>query len=265
MAASATPCATTSPAFEEAVDTLVIKCLYALEAADRDRLVIAGGVSANKRLRDVYRALAERGARVFYARPEFCTDNGAMIAYAGALDSRPASKTTSRSRRGRAAHGHAPGDRVLSDRIELRRLQVDTVIGVYAWERGVRQRLYLDLDLPTDAAVAAEDLSKTVDHDAVSSTSAPSPRPNTSSSRPSPTRSRRPATSFGLPWIGLVIAKPGAVADCADVRLRIRRRWPGPAGIFDLAVEPMRDQSLAKIAANDPGTSTDCHGYAFTR
>ena len=74
-------------AFEEAVvDTLVIKCQRALEAAARDRLVIAGGVSANKRLRErLQHALAERGARVFYARPEFCTDNGAMIAYAGAL------------------------------------------------------------------------------------------------------------------------------------------------------------------------------------
>ena len=74
-------------AFEEAVvDTLVIKCLRALDAADRDRLVIAGGVSANKRLRErLQSALAEQGRRVFYARPEFCTDNGAMIAYAGAL------------------------------------------------------------------------------------------------------------------------------------------------------------------------------------
>lgn len=73
-------------AFEEAVvATLVIKCLRALEAAGHDRLIIAGGVSANRRLRaDLETALAARGARVFYARPEFCTDNGAMIAYAGA-------------------------------------------------------------------------------------------------------------------------------------------------------------------------------------
>ncbi|MEE4300015.1 MAG: tRNA (adenosine(37)-N6)-threonylcarbamoyltransferase complex transferase subunit TsaD [Pseudomonadales bacterium] len=73
-------------AFEEAVvGTLVVKCLRALEASGRDRLIIAGGVSANQRLRaDLESALAARGARVFYARPEFCTDNGAMIAYAGA-------------------------------------------------------------------------------------------------------------------------------------------------------------------------------------
>ena len=47
-------------------------------------LVIAGGVSANTRLRHKLEvALAKEGAEVFYARHEFCTDNGAMIAYAG--------------------------------------------------------------------------------------------------------------------------------------------------------------------------------------
>ncbi|WP_396622492.1 tRNA (adenosine(37)-N6)-threonylcarbamoyltransferase complex transferase subunit TsaD [Marinobacter sp. W-8] len=73
-------------AFEAAVvDTLVIKCRRALEQTGCKRLVIAGGVSANKRLRAALETMAEklRGS-VFYARPEFCTDNGAMIAYAGA-------------------------------------------------------------------------------------------------------------------------------------------------------------------------------------
>src|SRR5690554_6917284 len=72
-------------AFEAAVvETLVIKCRRALEAAECERLVMAGGVSANRRLRRALEAMAEKqGAYVFYARPEFCTDNGAMIAYAG--------------------------------------------------------------------------------------------------------------------------------------------------------------------------------------
>ena len=72
-------------AFEEAVvDTLVTKCTRALEATGRQRLVIAGGVSANRRLRTALGvSLEARGARVFHARPELCTDNGAMIAYAG--------------------------------------------------------------------------------------------------------------------------------------------------------------------------------------
>lgn len=73
-------------AFESAVvDTLTIKCRRALEQAECKRLVIAGGVSANKRLRaGLEKMAAKLSAEVFYARPEFCTDNGAMIAYAGA-------------------------------------------------------------------------------------------------------------------------------------------------------------------------------------
>jgi N6-L-threonylcarbamoyladenine synthase len=79
-------CADIAHAFQEAVvDTLVIKCRRALQQAGMQTLVIAGGVSANQRLREkLEAALAKMGARVFYARHEFCTDNGAMIAYAGA-------------------------------------------------------------------------------------------------------------------------------------------------------------------------------------
>lgn len=70
-------------AFEEAVvDTLFIKCRRALEQAGRKRLVVAGGVGANQRLRT---KLAELPATVAFPRLAFCTDNGAMIAYAGAL------------------------------------------------------------------------------------------------------------------------------------------------------------------------------------
>ncbi len=72
-------------AFERAVvDTLVLKCRRALRQTGLDRLVIAGGVSANRSLRQALeRMLGELGGEVFYARPRFCTDNGAMIAYAG--------------------------------------------------------------------------------------------------------------------------------------------------------------------------------------
>ncbi|CAJ0990820.1 tRNA (adenosine(37)-N6)-threonylcarbamoyltransferase complex transferase subunit TsaD [Pantoea sp. Nvir] len=72
-------------AFEDAlVDTLMIKCKRALEQTGLKRLVVAGGVSANFKLREcISRMMQERSSKVFYARPEFCTDNGAMIAYAG--------------------------------------------------------------------------------------------------------------------------------------------------------------------------------------
>ncbi len=72
-------------AFQQAVvDTLTIKCKRALKQTGLKRLVIAGGVSANKALRlSLEAVLGSMGGNVFYARPEFCTDNGAMIAFAG--------------------------------------------------------------------------------------------------------------------------------------------------------------------------------------
>jgi len=63
---------------------LVIKCKRALKQAELKQLVIAGGVSANQLLRErLQKMLSGLGGQVFYARSEFCTDNGAMIAYAG--------------------------------------------------------------------------------------------------------------------------------------------------------------------------------------
>jgi N6-L-threonylcarbamoyladenine synthase len=73
--------------FEEAaVDVLAIKCEWALEQTGAKQLVVAGGVSANRKLRERLTHLSEKlGVRVFFPRPEFSTDNGAMIAYAGYL------------------------------------------------------------------------------------------------------------------------------------------------------------------------------------
>ena len=76
-------------AFEEAVvDTLVIKCRRAVEQTGCADFVIAGGVAANKRLRqrltDALASLAQP-ARAIFAAPALCTDNGAMVAHAGAL------------------------------------------------------------------------------------------------------------------------------------------------------------------------------------
>jgi N6-L-threonylcarbamoyladenine synthase len=74
-------------AFSDAVvDTFVIKCRRALQQTRRRTLVIAGGVSANRMLRAALDALGESsGVRVCYPAPQFCTDNGAMVAYAGWL------------------------------------------------------------------------------------------------------------------------------------------------------------------------------------
>jgi len=72
-------------AFETAVvETLAIKCRRALQQTNSSRLVIAGGVSANTRLRQRLEQMVKKeNAAVYYPRLEFCTDNGAMIAFAG--------------------------------------------------------------------------------------------------------------------------------------------------------------------------------------
>ncbi|MDH5591488.1 MAG: tRNA (adenosine(37)-N6)-threonylcarbamoyltransferase complex transferase subunit TsaD, partial [Gammaproteobacteria bacterium] len=66
-----------------AVETLAIKCKRALKQTGHSTIVVAGGVSANKALRTRLDAIPN--ARVYYPRPEFCGDNGAMIAFAGAM------------------------------------------------------------------------------------------------------------------------------------------------------------------------------------
>ena len=68
------------------VDTLLLKTQRALAHTHLKQLVVAGGVSANQYLRETLaQAAQQQGCQVFYPRKDFCTDNGAMIAYAGAL------------------------------------------------------------------------------------------------------------------------------------------------------------------------------------
>lgn len=73
--------------FQESVtEILTLKCMKALKQTKLKRLVVSGGVGANRRLRErLNEATAKRGVSVNYPRLEFCTDNGAMIAFAGAM------------------------------------------------------------------------------------------------------------------------------------------------------------------------------------
>lgn len=84
---SETDMADIASGFQQAVvETLAIKCRRALRATGYGRLVIAGGVSANKQLRQRLSDMAiQENSQLYYPRAEFCTDNGAMIAYAGWL------------------------------------------------------------------------------------------------------------------------------------------------------------------------------------
>jgi len=83
-------------AFQSAVvDTLVGKSLRAIKQTGYERLVVAGGVGANRLLRtQLASALAAIGGRVYYPRTEFCTDNGAMVAFAGFMRLQAGAKTS---------------------------------------------------------------------------------------------------------------------------------------------------------------------------
>ena len=71
---------------EAIVDVLAHKARAALTQTGLNQLVVAGGVGANQLLRSrLSEDIAKRGGKVFYPELEFCTDNGAMIAFAGAL------------------------------------------------------------------------------------------------------------------------------------------------------------------------------------
>ena len=91
--------------FQEAViETLAEKSRRALLATGHRRLVVAGGVGANRRLRErLRRDRAQAGAQLYFPRAEFCTDNGAMIALAGCL--RLMARGAPRARFGRQGEG----------------------------------------------------------------------------------------------------------------------------------------------------------------
>lgn len=74
-------------AFQQSVvQVLSIKCQRAIEQSGNTRLVIAGGVGANQALRaELSKMIAIYGGELYFPRPEFCTDNGAMVAFAGLL------------------------------------------------------------------------------------------------------------------------------------------------------------------------------------
>ncbi|WP_372613667.1 dihydroneopterin aldolase [Halomonas sp.] len=120
------------------------------------------------------------------------------------------------------------------DTVLIESLGVDTVIGVYDWERRITQRLEIDLELATDIrpAAQADDISLTLDYGAISTRIG-----DFASSHEFAlveTFADRLATllceAFSLPWLRLTVRKPGAVAAAASVGVRIERgnrRSPG--------------------------------------
>lgn len=115
----------------------------------------------------------------------------------------------------------------MTDRVFIRGLRVDTVIGVYGWERTVRQTLVLDLELAADVSgpAATDDVAGALDYDAVCQCLR---RYGAESQwQLVETFAEGVATllreEFGVPWLQLRLAKPGAVAGADDVGVIIER------------------------------------------
>lgn len=115
-----------------------------------------------------------------------------------------------------------------TDLIELEQLAVDLTIGVHPWEQRVRQTLYLDLSLPTDAARAARSdaLADALDYSAVATCVRDHGARNAHQLVESYAEELAALLlqRFGLPWLRLVVHKPGAVPGCRPVRLVVERR-----------------------------------------
>ena len=95
--------------FQEAVtEILTLKCMSALRETGLDNLVVSGGVGANTRLRERLNvATKKKLCKVSYPRLEFCTDNGAMIAFAGAMRLKAHATGLKNSNAGLQANNHA--------------------------------------------------------------------------------------------------------------------------------------------------------------
>jgi len=115
----------------------------------------------------------------------------------------------------------------VTDRVFIRGLRVDTVIGVYGWERSVRQTLVLDLELAADIAgpAAADDVAGALDYDAVCQRL----RRYGADSRWQLVETFAEGVAallreeFAVPWLRLRLAKPGAVGGAGDVGVIIER------------------------------------------
>ncbi|GHB00346.1 dihydroneopterin aldolase [Modicisalibacter luteus] len=113
------------------------------------------------------------------------------------------------------------------DRVLIEGLSVETVIGVYDWERTIRQRLELDLELATDIrpAAADDDLAQTLNYAAISERIGVFAE--TSRLELVETFAERLAAvlreEFGITWLRLTLRKPGAVANARAVGVSIER------------------------------------------
>lgn len=115
----------------------------------------------------------------------------------------------------------------MSDLVFIRALQLDTVIGVYAWEREVRQRLLLDVEMAADVrpAAASDDVADALNYAAVSERLRAFAAENSFLliEKLVEELASLIMNEFSVPWVRVRLCKPGAVAQAGDVGVLIER------------------------------------------
>ena len=115
----------------------------------------------------------------------------------------------------------------MSDIVFIRALQLPTVIGVYAWEREVRQQLLLDLEMAWDIAPAgsSDDVADALDYSAVATRLRAFAAENSFEliEKMAAELATLVMTEFSVPWVRLRLCKPGAVTEATDVGVLIER------------------------------------------
>jgi dihydroneopterin aldolase len=171
------------------------------------------------------------GARVYYPRPALCTDNGAMIAYAGWCRRTGAEAGLPRI----VAKPRWPLDeltppkdiRTTVDKIFLRELRVETIIGFWDWERRIKQIVSIDLEIGTNARVAASSdaIAGTLNYEQLAKRLIEF----VGESQFQMVEALATAIGqivireFAAPWVKVSVAKPGAIPAAREVGIVIER------------------------------------------
>jgi dihydroneopterin aldolase len=115
----------------------------------------------------------------------------------------------------------------MNDRIFLRDLRIETVIGIYDWERGIRQTVSFDFEFPADIRMAAQtdDIAHTLDYKSVAKSVISFVEASHYGLVETLAQevARLLLAEFGLPWVKIALNKPGAVRGSRDVGVQIER------------------------------------------
>ena len=212
--------------FQEAVaETLLLKCKWALEKTSLNQLVIGGGVAANSYIR---KRLEEglRGKQVYFPPLERCTDNGTMIAYAGYCRFKM-NLPNLNGIKVRPKWGLSDIQKMNMDTIKIEKLEIEVIIGIFSWEREVRQLISLDIEMEFDCKLAGktDDINNALDYKKIAKKIIAFSENSKSKliENLAENIAELVLKEFPIKSINIVLSKPGALRGSLSVGVSIKR------------------------------------------